>query len=219
MYLKGGLKKAYSQKHYFRERKMKKVLVILTILILVMAAVFADETRIIQLHSIVESKNPTFVLKAGLSPDTFDRESDDDNTLGWDTIEKSILTENVVVFFQIAQKGTAKKIGKEYALSIEATEMVLVLNEDGSVLAPDSVIYKTTKGSISDLSAVNPEESNVSVTLFGVTTKDTANILTEYKGKVEDGTPIATFTVTWAKDVEAPDGIYQASVILRVSPQ
>ena len=35
----------------------------------------------------------------------------------------------------------------------------------------------------------------------------------------EDGTPIATFTVTWAKDVTAPDGIYQASVILRVSPQ
>ena len=198
---------------------MKKLIVILAVLILVVGSVFGAE--IIRLKSVVESKNPTFVLRAGLSPDSFDRESDDDtmNTLGWETIEKSILKENIVVYFQIAQRGTAKRIGKEFALSIEATEMVLVLNEDGSELAPDTTIYKTTKGSISNLAAVNPEESNVSVTLSGAATKDTANILTEYKGKVEDGTPIATFTVTWAKDVEAPDGIYQASVILRVSPQ
>lgn len=199
---------------------MKKLIVILAILILVASSVFGVE--VIRLKSVVESKNPTFVLRAGLSPDSFDRESDDDtmSTLGWETIEKSILKENIVVYFQIAQKGTAKRVGKEFALSIEATEMILVSNEDGSELAPDTEIHKTSKGRISDLSAVNPEESNVSVTLSGgAATKDTVSLITEYKGKVEDGTPIATFTVTWAKDVEAPDGIYQASVILRVSPQ
>ena len=47
--------------------------------------------------------------------------------------------------------------------------------------------------------------------------KDIATIVAEYKGNVEDGTPIAKFKVTWAKDIEAPDGIYQASVILKVS--
>ena len=198
---------------------MKKFIVVLAILILVVGSVFGAE--IIRLKSVVESKNPTFVLKAGLSPDSFDRESDDDtmNTLGWETIEKSILKENIVVYFRIEQKGTAKRIGKEFALSIEATEMVLVLNEDGSELAPDTEIHKTGKGRISDVVAVNPEESNVSVVFSETAAKDIANLTTEYKGKVEDGTPIATFTVTWAKDVEAPDGIYQASVILKVSPQ
>ena len=141
------------------------------------------------------------------------------DTFGWESIEKSILNENVIVYFQIVQKGIAKGLGSEFALSIEATEMVLVLNEDGSQLTPEAEIHRTAKGSITDLAAINNEESNVAVTLFGTSTRDTANLLTEYKGRVADGTPIATFTVTWAKDVTAPDGIYQASVILRVSPQ
>ena len=198
---------------------MKKVLVILAVLILVAGSVFGAD--VVRLKSVVESKNPTFALRAGLSPDSFDRESDDDtmNTLGWDTIEKSILQENIVVYFQIVQKGVAKGIGKKFALSIEASEMVLELNEDGTPLAPETEIHRTSKGSISNLTAINDEQSSVAVALSGSTIGDTASIMTEYMGIVQDGTPIATFTVTWAKDVQAPDGIYQASVILRVSPQ
>ena len=200
---------------------MKKVLVILAVLILVAGMVFAEERQTIRIKTTVESKTPTFILKAGMSPDSFDKESDDDtiNTRGWQTVEKSILTDNIVVYFQIVQKGTAKRVGKEFALSIEATEMVLTLSEDGSALAPDVDVYKTSKGSISEVTPVNVEKSNVEVAVSGSATKDSANLLAEYKGKVEDGTPIATFTVTWARDVQAPDGIYQASVILRVSPQ
>lgn len=198
---------------------MKKVLVILTILILITSAVFAADT--IKLVSVVESKTPTFVLRAGISPDSFDNESDDDskNTLEWQTVEKSILKDDVVVYFQIAQKGVAKKDGNGFALSIEASEMILSLNEDGTPLAPESAIYRTTKGNISDVTPVNGEKSNIGVTVSESATKDSVNLMAEYKGRVEDGTPIATFTVTWAKDVTAPDGIYQASVILRVSPQ
>lgn len=197
---------------------MKKVLVILTVLILVASAVFAAES--VRLISVVESKNPTFVLKAGISPDSFNKESDDDtmNTLGWDTIEKSILKEDIVVYFQIAQKGTAKKDGKGFALSIEATEMSLSLNEDGSPLPSEALIYKTTKGRISDVTPVKNEKAKIGITVSKAT-NDSANLVAEYFGRVEDGTPIATFTVTWAKDVTAPDGIYQASVILKVSPQ
>lgn len=197
---------------------MKKVLVILTVLILVASAVFAAET--IKLVSVVETKAPTFVLRAGISPDSFNSESDDEsnNTLGWQTIEKSILKDDVVVYFQIAQNGSAKKVGNGYALSIEATEMILSLNEDGTPLAPDATVYRTTKGRISDVSPINNEKSNIGISISAAS-KDSASLVAEYSGKVEDGTPIATFTVTWAKDVQAPDGIYQASVILRVSPQ
>ena len=201
---------------------MKKLIVILAVLILVAGSVFgAEETHVIRIKATVESKTPTFVLKAGLSPDSFDRESDDDtmNLFDWETIEKSILKEDVVVYFQIVQKGTAKKLGSSYALSIEATEMVLEMSEDGSPLAPDAEIHKTKKGNISDFIAVNPEESNVAVVFSETSAKDIANLTTEYKGFVADGTPIAAFTVTWAKDVSAPDGIYQASVILKVSQQ
>ena len=200
---------------------MKKVLVILAVLILIVSSVFAEDKQTIRINTSVESKTPTFVLKAGLSPDSFNRESDDDtmNTLGWETIEKSILQENVVVYFQIAQKGFARKVGSKFVLSIEASEMVREQNEDGSALGPDEVRYKTSRGIISNINPINVKTSNVDVTVSGGTGKDSAEIMAEYKGKVDDGTPIATFTVTWAKDVEALDGIYQASVILRVSPQ
>ena len=197
---------------------MKKVFVILAVLILLTTSVFGAEK--IKLQSFIESRNPMFVLYAGLSPDSFDTAASDEeagDTLGWETIEKSIKSEDVVVYFQIAQKGTAKKYGEKYSLTIEASEMILEFNEDGSVLAPGTEIYRTTKGAISSVAPVNYEKSKLGVT-SETTTKDSATILAEYNGVVEDGTPIALFAVTWAKDKNAPDGIYQASVILRVSP-
>lgn len=199
---------------------MKKVLVILTILILVASAVFAADS--VKIKTLVETENPSFILKAGLSPDAFDdafSAGDSSDTLDWETVEKSIQKENIVVYFQIVQKGMARRDGKEFALSIETTEMVLGLNEDGSALTPDTKIYKTTKGNISDITPINDDNSNVGVTISETASNDSINLLAEYRGKVNDGTPIATFTVTWAKDINAPDGIYQASVILRVSPQ
>ena len=198
---------------------MKKLIIILSILILAVSSVCAAET--LRLQSVVESKNPTFVLKAGLSPDSFDEavsDAESAGTLGYETIEKSIQKENIVVYFQIAQKGTAKRNGKGFSLSIEASEMVRGLNEDGTALAPDAEIHKTAKGTISDVTPMNSERTNVAVTLSDSLEKDAVSLVAEYKGRVEDGTPIATFTVTWPKDINAPDGIYQASVILRVSP-
>lgn len=199
---------------------MKKVLVILTILILITSAVFAADS--VKIRTVVENENPSFILKAGLSPDAFDdvvSADDSAGTLDWETVEKSIKEENIVVYFQIVQKGIARRDGKEFALSIETSEMVLGLNEDGSALAPDTKVYKTTKGKISDINPNNDENSRIGVTLSETSAKDSISLLAEYKGKVDDGTPIATFTVTWAKDINAPDGIYYASVILRVSPQ
>ena len=199
---------------------MKKLIIILSILILTICSVFAED--IVKLSSLVQSKNPTFVLRAGLSPDSFDEAVSDGETtgvLGYDTIEKSIQKENVVVYFQIAQKGEAKEMGKGFALSIEASEMIRGMNEDGSALTPDDEIYKTTKGTISDVTPMNSDVTNVAVTLSKSPNKDAINLVAEYKGKVKEGTPIATFMVTWPKDINAPDGIYQASVVLKVSKQ
>ena len=201
---------------------MKKLIVILTVLILIMGSAFATETHRIRIKSVVESKNPSFALRAGLTPDAFDRAvSDEDvaSTLGWETVEKSIKTEDVVVFFEIVQNGDAKKSGEKYSLTIETSEMILGLNEDGSALAPDTDIYRTTKGKISDVTPISSEKAIVEVSNVKTTSKGVATIEAEYNGRVEDGTPIAKFTVTWAKDVNAPDGIYQASVVLKVSQQ
>ena len=201
---------------------MNKLIVILTIMILVACSVFAAGTQTVRLQSVVQSKDPTFVLKAGLSPDSFEKAvSDDgsDNILGWEAVEKSIKAEDIVVFFEIVQKGDAKKVGEKYSLNIEASEMILSLNEDGSPLASDTDIYKTAKGKVSEPIPVGNEKAIVEVTNVKSTTKDVATIVAEYTGKVTDGTPIAKFTVTWAKDINAPDGIYQASVVLKVSQQ
>ena len=201
---------------------MKKLFVILTIMILVACSVFAEETNTIRLLSVVKSKEPTFVLKAGLNPDSFEKAVSDEeagNVLGWETVEKSIKAEDIVVFFEIVQKGDAKAIGTKYSLNIEATGMELILNEDGSPLASDTDIYKTTKGKVSEPTGIGNEKAVVAVSNVDSTAKDVTTIVAEYKGKVTDGTPIAKFTVTWPKDNNAPDGIYQASVVLNVSKQ
>ena len=200
---------------------MKKLIVILTIMILVACSVFAEETHVIRVTTTVESKKPTFILKAGLTADAFDRAVSDEssNMLGWETVEKSIKAEDVVVFFEIIQKGDARAVGDKYSLNIEASGMELILNEDGSPLASDTDIYKTAKGKVSEPTAIGNEKAIVEVTNVKSTAKDIATIVAEYTGRVEDGTPIAKFTVTWPKDINAPDGIYQASVVLKVSKQ
>ena len=200
---------------------MKKLIVILTIMILVACSVFAEETHVIRVTTTVESKKPTFILKAGLTADAFDRAVSDEsnNMLGWETVEKSIKAEDVVVFFEIIQKGDARAVGDKYSLNIEASGMELILNEDGSPLASDTDIYKTAKGKVSEPTAIGNEKAIVEVTNVKSTAKDVATIVAEYTGRVEDGTPIAKFTVTWPKDINAPDGIYQASVVLKVSKQ
>lgn len=201
---------------------MKKAFVILTVLIFLACSVFADETHVIRVTTTVESKKPTFVLKAGLTPDSFEKAvSDDeaDSVLGWETVEKSIKAEDIVVFFEIVQKGDARVAGEKYSLNIEASGMELILNEDGSPLASDTDIYKTAKGKVSEPTAIGNEKAIVEVTNVKSTAKDVATIVAEYTGRVEDGTPIAKFTVTWPKDINAPDGIYQASVVLKVSKQ
>ena len=201
---------------------MKKLIIILSILILVVCSVFAGELHVIRLKSIVESKSPIFVLKAGLTPDDFDRAVSDveaDNMLSWETVEKSIKEDDVVVFFEVVQRGDAKEVGSKYSLTIEASEMTLGFNEDGSVLAPNADIYKTPKGKVSNVTAMSTERAVVEVSNVKTLTSDSATIVAEYHGLVYDGTAIAKFTVTWPKDIDAPDGIYQASVILKVSQQ
>ena len=201
---------------------MKKLIIILSILILVACSVFAGDMHLVRVSTIVESKNPSFILKAGLTPDAFDRTVSDEeaaNILGWETVEKSIKSEDVVVYFEVVQKGLARKVGDKYSLSIEASEMVLSYKEDGSVLDSGSEVYKTKKGKISDITPFSSERAIVAITGVNATTRDIATIVAEYNGMVEDGTAIAKFTVTWPKDIDAPDGIYQASVILKVSQQ
>ena len=191
-------------------------------MILVACSVFAAETHFIRLKSIVESKSPIFVLKAGLNPDDFDRAVSDveaDNMLNWETVEKSIKEDDVVVYFEVVQKGLARDKGVKYSLTIEASEMTLGFNEDGSTLDPNADIYKTPKGRISNVTAMSTERAIVAVSNVKTIASDSTTIIAEYNGVVEDGTPIAKFTVTWPKDIDAPDGIYQASVILKVSQQ
>ena len=200
---------------------MKKLIIILSILILVVCAVFAEEKQVIRVFTRVEASNPTFVLKAGLTADAFDRAVSDDssNILRWETVEKSIKAEDVVVFFEVVQRGDARQPGEKYSLTIEASGMILGFKEDGSALEPNTDIYRTAKGRVSDVAPMGGEKAVVEVSNVKSIATDTAMILAEYTGVVEDGTPIAKFTVTWPKDIDAPDGIYQASVILKVSQQ
>ena len=168
---------------------MKKLIIILSILILVACSTFAGEMHVIRLKSIVESKSPIFVLKAGLTPDSFDRavsDAETDYLLNWETVEKSIKEEDVVVYFEVVQRGDAKEVGQKYSLTIEASEMSLGFNEDGSVLAPGAEIYKTPKGKVSNVTAMSTERAVVAVSNVKTIASDSATIVAEYHGLVND---------------------------------
>ena len=190
---------------------MKKVIAILAVMLIVAGTVFAAAT--IKVQSKVKSDDPVFILKAGLTETAFNTaESDDNNIIGWKTIDKSIKDQDLEVFFQILQSGKAGKDGQKFTLEVSASTMKQVKTEDGGELPDNTTPHETTQGSISE---EDPKEAtNVVVKKDG-----DAKFKATYAGTVADGTPLASFKVVWAKDSNAVAGIYEASVHLEVTPE
>ena len=190
---------------------MKKVSAILAVMLIVAGAVFAATT--IKIQSKVTSDDPVFLLKAGLTPNSFNAALSGDETrdvIGWSTLGKSIKDDNIEVFFQIVQSGKAGKENQQFKLNVSATKMIQAKTVDGGELPATKAPYESSLGIISEETAKDATNVTVSKTAD-------AEFRAIYAGKVEDGTPLATFKVVWAKDDDAEEGIYEATVKLEVT--
>lgn len=191
---------------------MKKVIAILAVLMLVACVVFADAT--IKVRSKVtttqEEENPQFTLKAGLTKAamTVSAIDGDSATMGTTTQQKSIKTDDIILYFQIVQVNNAGKNGSAYIFTITPSEMIQIKDaNDADVEATNA--HKTTPGVVSE-KAENQQLVNATVT----PKNDAEKFDVAYTGKVAENTVLASFTVTWASDENAPDGLYEASVVV-----
>ena len=107
-----------------------------------------------------------------------------------------------------------------FDITITATALSATIDEVAYSTAIPTIVASAAGNAV--VNAINNQKND-----FTTTKKSAANGEVVFTVAYPTGAPVPantivgtiTFTVTWAKDVTAPDGIYQASVILRVSPQ
>ena len=188
---------------------MKKVIAILAVLAIVAGSVFAAATIKVQSKVGGPAVDPAFVLRASLTgEDAYSiaiAEEGQEATITAAKVSKSIKEEAIKVYFQIQQSIKAGKADQIVKLEVGATKMVQV-NDDGSEKADG---YESSVGTIADKTVNN----GVGVT---VALNDAGQYVATYSGKADANTVLGQFTVTWAQDENAVDGLYQASVSLSI---
>lgn len=190
---------------------MKKVIAILAVMLIVAGAVFAAATIKIQ-SKVGTTVDPAFVLRASLTgEDSYNvalAGEGQEDLISADELNRSIKETDIKVYFQIAQSIKGGSDGKIVKLGVAATKMIQV-NNDGS--AKENA-YESSEGTIADKSTNN----GVGVT---VALNNDGQYVATYSGKADANTLLGQFTVTWAKDENAEDGLYQASVSLSIIPE
>ena len=188
---------------------MKKVIAILAVLAIVAGSVFAAATIKVQSKVGTPAVDPAFVLRASLNgEDTYSvaiAEEGEEATITAAKVGKSIKEEAIKVYFQIQQSIKGGKADQIVKLEVGATKMVQV-NDDGSEKADG---YESSAATIGDKTVNN----GLGVT---VALNDAGQYVVSYSGKADANTVLGQFTVTWAQDENAVDGLYQASVSLNI---
>ena len=189
---------------------MKKVIAILAVMLIVAGTVFAAATIKVQSKVGTPVVDPAFRLRASLSgEDSYDiaiAEEDQESVISANVINTSIKEAAIKVFFQIQQSINGGSDGKVVKLGVSATKMIQI-NDDGSAKEGG---YESSMGTIGD----KKENSGEGVT---VTLNNAGEFVATYSGKADANTVLGKFTVTWAQDENAQDGLYQASVSLDIT--
>ena len=190
---------------------MKKVIAILAVLMLVAGAVFAAATIKIQ-SKVGSTVDPAFILRASLtgedSYNTAVAGEGQEDVISASVLNRSIKETEIKVFFQIAQSIKGGSDGKIVKLGVSATKMIQV-NNDGS--AKENA-YESSEGTIAEKTTNNGVGVSVELNNEG-------QFVASYTGKADANTLLGQFTVTWAQDENAEDGLYQAAVSLSIIPE
>ena len=217
---------------------MKKILTVLTLLMVIMCAVFAAEqqTKKIEVQTSVDLKDPAYKLYASMSDisaKTADLTDKDAATLDTD---KKISEETIAVYFKIKQvsSDTADEQYARCKYNINIGVSVGPLTQAEADVKSGETAAKVA-AHIFDLTQVDPEErkgyngtgtnkvangeadiSNMfafdgTATATEADKASSTTVKLKYNGLVKDQ-DIATFTAYWYRDETLPNGDYSADV-------
>lgn len=203
---------------------MKKVFATLAIMMVLVSAVFAtlgdgsNGSATIDIKTKVNGAFPTFKLyaeSANTNPANASSAVAATPTAGvLSTADDYLVNNALTVNFKIQQNNLSKTKAK-YRLTVTATNLYLVKDENGADVAQsEDADHKFT------VNSATPAVTAKTVT--GITLSASTNVLTaQYTGKKVDGLSTAvdlgTFSCTWAKNADALPGDYEATVTLTVA--
>ncbi len=182
---------------------MKKAIVILTLFILVCGSVFAASGDFLVLKTRVKPVNPVFEIYSGAIKGVASPGAEVDKL----TVDPA--TENVTLEIKIKQTGegdktySRKKDLNGYELTITAT--ALVNQTDDS--------YKTAVPSVLGVVSL-VTKADCKVEENGTSANEVKIKVTYPTGKKVDEDVIASWTYTWEKVEDLPDGDYNANITL-----
>ena len=214
---------------------MKKLIAILTIAIVLVGAVFADNPvassangdASIVVTTTINKAFPAFKLSATSPAGTTDSAvAATNHTAGAVTIDTdALLSNNATVSFAIIQTQTSRAHVK-YWIGVTATKLVMTKDENNNSIDTTAADYNASTHEFELVAAVDATPAIVgnnidNVTVGGTndgTSADKTGAYFEYEGgKVAANTTIATFDVNWKKNEDAAPGTYQATVTLHVT--
>ena len=213
---------------------MKKLITILTIMIVLVGAVFAvgpepedaEGTATINVKTAIGPQYPTFQLKvttatSGQGDVNF---STVGGANGQATIDTNALIANPVTLAFAIDQITNSRCTVNYTINIKATDLVWAGAADPAAPAADEFFDVSAIGSLTATGAINNKRT-VAVAQQGIKDGYEAALSVGYLGgkfinvtKQEnpDGKEIGTFSYTWAKNEDAKVGNYSATVVVEV---
>lgn len=218
---------------------MKKLIVILSIMLIVVGAVFAEDpqptSQRLTLQSDVAEKKPAFKFQGSEDTKyetngavvTTDHGSFDGNLI---TTTKSIADADITLNFRILQTGSAgvsdSKTYARYKGVVTFTVEVGALTQQAPFAEGEEAA--TVNGAIDESSLVAGTVGKYSASVNGssseVFNKITNTVNTAkngfnaaYNGKVLDDQVIGTFSATWKRNETLPNGTYKADITLTIS--
>ena len=214
---------------------MKKLITILTIMIVLVGAVFATDpapadatgTAAIDIKAAVGPQYPTFQLKvttatSGQGDIAYSTVA---GANGQATIDTNALIEAPVTLEFAIDQITNSRCTVNYTINIKATDLVITNPVDAQNIAPDETFTVGDIGNLSATGAINNKRTVAVAQQNAVKSGYEAALSVGYLGgkfinvtkNVDpDKAEIGTFSYTWAKNEDAKVGNYTATVTIEV---
>ena len=215
---------------------MKKLVTILTMMIVLVCAVFADPEVSLNITAMLTAQVPSF--RMAIASDTNVTSAAavySDSTIGASTANSTLSntslnsliasSETVSVDIALSQVANARLTGTgvSYVLSVEATD--LILQSNGADVANPTATEKftvadTTPAITRASETLTTTVNSVPITVATITASDNA-LTIAYSGFVAASTAnprdLGSFTVSWNANESAVAGNYKAAITLFVS--
>ena len=191
---------------------MKKVIAILTTMIILVGAVFAVTGEQLQINVTVHPVAPIYTIYGGMTADEANGTSYQGNastptSIDFDEDDYNLAENDITVYIRIYQSNKAKYSGTA-TLTITATPLVHTSLTVGT--------YKTSAPTAASIAKTTPNgitySTNPAASASGENTVVT--YAPTYNGSAVQATNIGTFNLKWTHNDNLTAGSYQATITL-----